>query len=77
MILTDYKSLKYLKTIKTSSKHLACWVSEFVKYDLDIKYYKDSEAVVSDVLSHRPDFISKIPVNWAEKMWSVSLQHLY
>ena len=63
MILTDYKSLKYLKTIKTSLKCLAHWVSEFIKYDLNIKYYKGSETVVSDMLSHRPDFISKTPVN--------------
>ena len=72
-ILTDHKSLKYLKTTKTPSKCLAHWVSEFTEYDLDIKYHKDSETVVSDALSHRPDFMSKMPVNQAEKMWSVSL----
>ena len=68
MILTDYKSLKYLKTIKISLKHLTHWVLEFAKYDLDIKYHKDLETVVSNVLSCRPDFISKIPVNWAKRM---------
>ena len=76
IILTDHKSLKYLKTIKTSLKHLAYWVLEFTEYDLDIKYHKDSEAVVSDMLSCRPDFMSKTPVNWVKKMWSVSLWHL-
>ena len=63
MILTDHKSLKYLKIIKTSLKCLAHWVSEFTEYDLDIKYHKGSETVVSDALSYRPDFISKTPVN--------------
>ena len=58
MILTDHKSLKYLKNIKTSLKHLAHWVSEFIKYDLNIKYHKGSETVVSDALSCRSDFIS-------------------
>ena len=63
MILTDHKSLKYLKTIKISLKHLAHWVSEFTEYDLNIKYCKGSEAVISDMLSHRPDFMSKTPAN--------------
>ena len=31
MILINHKSLKYLKTTKTSLKHLACWVSEFTE----------------------------------------------
>ena len=76
MILMNHESLKYLKTIKTSLKCLAHWVSEFAEYDLNIKYCKGSEAVVLNVLSYRPDFISKTPANWAEKMWSVSLWHL-
>ena len=76
MILTDHESLKYLKTTKTPLKHLAHWVSEFVKYDLNIKYHKDSETVVLNMLSCRPDFISKMPVNWVKKMWSVFLWHL-
>ena len=59
MILINHKSLKYLKTTKTSLKHLAHWVSEFTEYDLDIKYHKDSETVVSNTLSYRPDFMSK------------------
>ena len=63
MILINHKSLKYLKTKKTSLKHLACWVSEFAKYDLNCKYHKGLETVVSNVLSHRPDFISKMPAN--------------
>ena len=63
MILTDHESLKYLKTTKTSLKCLTHWVSEFAEYDLNIKYYKDSETVVSNVLSCRPDFVSKISVN--------------
>ena len=75
-ILTDHESLKYLKTTKTPLKCLAHWVSEFTEYDLDIKYCKDSETVVSDTLSHRPDFISKTPANWVKKMWSVFLQQL-
>ena len=75
-ILTDHKNLKYLKTIKTLKKCLAHWVLEFAEYNLNIKYHKDSETVVPDALSHRPDFMSKTPVNWAEKMWSVSLWHL-
>ena len=69
MILTDHKSLKYLKTIKTSLKHLTHWVSEFTEYDLDIKYYKGSETVVSNTLSYRSDFMSKAPVNWALKKY--------
>ena len=64
MILTDHKSLKYLKIIKTPLKCLAHWVSEFTEYDLDIKYCKGSETVVLNVLSCRPDFMSKTPVNW-------------
>ena len=69
----DHKSLKYLKTTKTPLKCLAHWVLEFAEYDLDIKYHKGSETVVSDALSHRPDFISKMPANQAKKIWSVSL----
>ena len=70
-ILTDHESLRYLKTTKTSSKHLVHGVSEFTKYDLNIKYHKDSETVVSDVLSYRSDFIRKMPVNQAKKLWSI------
>ena len=62
----DYKSLKYLKTTKTSLKCLAHWVSEFTEYNLNIKYHKDLETV------HRPDFMRKIPVNWAKKLWLMS-----
>ena len=72
----NHESLKYLKTTKTSLKCLAHWVSEFAEYDLDIKYHKGSETVVLNALSCRPDFMSKTPVNWAEKMWSVFLWHL-
>ena len=76
MILTDHKSLKYLKTTKTLLKHLAHWVLEFTEYNFDIKYHKGSETVVPDMLSCKSDFMSKMSVNQAEKMWSVSLQHL-
>ena len=76
IILINHESLKYLKTTKTSLKCLTHWVLEFAEYDLDIKYCKDSETVVSNMLSHRSDFISKTPVNWVKKMWSVFLWHL-
>jgi hypothetical protein len=36
-------------------------------YNLKIKYYKGSEVVMLDVISHRPDFIEAGPVNKAER----------
>ena len=38
MIVTDYKSLQYLQTIRTSFKRLAHWIFKFQKYNLLIKY---------------------------------------
>ena len=72
----NHFSLKYLKIIKTSLKCLAHWVLEFTEYNPNIKYYKSSETVISDTLSYRPEFINKIPVDQAKKMWLVSLWHL-
>jgi hypothetical protein len=36
-------------------------------YNLEIKYYKGSEVVVPDAISHRPDFMEAGPVNEAER----------
>ena len=58
-ILTDHKSLKYLKTTKTPSKRLAHWIEEFGQYNLDICYRPGCNAVVPDALSCRLDFIGK------------------
>jgi hypothetical protein len=53
--------------MKKYSKCLACWVKEFQIYDLKIKYYKGSEAVILDTISYRLDFIEAGPVNEAER----------
>lgn len=47
---------------------MAWWVSEFAEYDLNIKYQKKKDAIVPDVLSRQPDFISDKPGNKAEKL---------
>jgi hypothetical protein len=48
-------------------KRLAHWVEEFQMYNLEIKYYKGSEAVVLDAISYRPDFVEAGPINKAER----------
>src|SRR6266496_4722974 len=58
MILTDHESLKYMNSITRPSKRLARWIDEFQGYNLSIKYRKESEAVVPDALSRRPDFFN-------------------
>jgi hypothetical protein len=61
--MMDHKSLQYLTNIKTYSKRLARWIEEFQTYNLVIWYRKGTEAVVPDIISHRPDFIGKGPAN--------------
>jgi hypothetical protein len=36
-------------------------------YNLKIKYYKGSKAVILDAISHRLDFVKAGPVNKAER----------
>ena len=55
-ILTDYESLKYMKSIKRPSKRLTRWIDEFQGWSLNIKYRRGSEAIVPDALSRRPDY---------------------
>jgi hypothetical protein len=63
--------LQYLTTIKKYLKHLARWVEEFQIYNLKIKYYKGSKAVMPDAISCRPDFIEAGPANKAERPTSM------
>lgn len=46
VVLTDHKTFKYLQIIKNSSKQLAGLVSEFAKYNLDIRYCKGKDAII-------------------------------
>jgi hypothetical protein len=62
-IYTDHKSLKYLKTMRNSSKRLARWLDKFRKYDLNIRYRKDLKAIISDAINRRPDFLEVGPRN--------------
>ena len=58
-VITDHKSLKYLKDTKEPSKRLAHWIAEFGTYDLDITYRPGSENTVPDAISRRADFIGE------------------
>ena len=60
MILTNHEFLKYMNSIIRLFKRLIRWIDEFQGYNLSIKYRKESEAVVSDALSRRSDFLTAI-----------------
>ena len=66
-ILIGYQSLKYLKTMKNLFKRLIKWIFEFLEYNLKIKYCKEFEVVVLDVIFKRSDLMEK---NFANKNFS-------
>jgi hypothetical protein len=51
--------------MRNLSKRLARWLDKFRKYDLNIRYRKDSEAIILDAISRRPDFLKAGPRNRA------------
>lgn len=65
--ISNHEGNRYLSTTTTySNKRLARWVAEFQQYHLDLQYRKCAEAVVSDALRRRPDFIGDGPANLAD-----------
>ena len=55
--------MKYLKTMKILFKRLIKWTSEFLEYNLKIKYRKKFEVIVSNVIFRKLDLMKKISVN--------------
>jgi hypothetical protein len=51
--------------MRNPSKRLARWLDKFKKYNLNIRYRKGSEIIISDVISRRPDFLEVRPRNRA------------
>ena len=49
-----------MNTVKNPSKRLARWIDEFQAYDLDIRYWKGSKAIVPYARSRGPDFLNAI-----------------
>ena len=49
-----------MNSITRLSKRLTRWIDEFQGYNVTIQYRKESEAVVPDALSRRPDFLTAI-----------------
>jgi len=62
-VITDHESLQYLQITWISLKRLTCWVMKFQKYNLLIRYRKETEAIVSDIISRYSDFMKKKSVN--------------
>jgi hypothetical protein len=56
-IYTDYKSLKYFKIMRNSSKRLAKWLNKFGEHNLNIRYRKGSEIIILNAINRRPDFL--------------------
>ena len=63
VILIDDQNLKYLKTMKNSSKRLTKEIFEFSEYNLKIKYCKKFEAVVLNVIFRKFVLIKRISIN--------------
>jgi len=64
-VYTDYESLKYFKTMRNPSKRLTRWLKKFGKYDLNIRYRKESETIVLNTINRRFNFINNDPRNLA------------
>lgn len=63
VILIDHQNLNSLKTMKCFSKQLIKWIFEFSEYNLKIKYCKQLEIVVSNVIFKKLNLIKKISIN--------------
>ncbi|SGY12799.1 BQ5605_C011g06608 [Microbotryum silenes-dioicae] len=50
-VLSDHKSLKYLKTQENLSKRQACWIECLADYDFDITYIPGGENAIADAMS--------------------------
>ena len=55
-VITDHNLLKYMNTVQKLSKRLARWIDEFQQYNLIIKQKPESQAIVSNAISKRPNF---------------------
>ncbi len=62
-IIMNHKGLQYLKNTLHLFKWLAQWIDEFQQYDLDIQYWPEAQAVISDLISCQSDFIEKDSAN--------------
>jgi len=62
-IIMNHEDLQYLKNTSHSFKQLTQWINEFQQYNLDIQYWSEAQAVVSDLISYWSDFIEKNSVN--------------
>jgi len=62
-IVMNHEGLQYLKNTLHPFKQLAQWIDKFQQYDLNIQYWPEAQAVVSDSISHWLNFIKKDSVN--------------
>jgi hypothetical protein len=51
--------------MRNPSKRLAKWLDKFEKHDLNIRYRKGSEIIISDVISRKSNFLEARPRNRA------------
>ncbi len=70
-IIMNYEGLQYLKNTLHSFKQLAWWIDKFQQYDLNIQYWPEAQAVVSDLISHWLNFIEKDSANrvFLDALW--------
>ncbi len=70
-IIMNHEDLQYLKNTSHPSKQLAQWIDEFQQYNLDIQYWPEAQAVVSDLINCQSDFIEKDSANkvFLDALW--------
>ncbi len=51
-IIMNHEGLQYLKNTSHSFKQLTQWIDKFQQYNLDIQYWPEAQAVISDSISH-------------------------
>ncbi len=72
-IIINYEDLQYLKNTLHLFKQLAQWIDKFQQYNLDIQYWPEAQAVISDLISHQLNFIEKDSVNkvFLDVLWEL------
>ncbi len=70
----NHEGLQYLKNTLHSFKWLAQWIDEFQQYNLDIQYWPEAQAVISDLISYWLNFIEKDSANrvFLDALWRLN-----